>query len=167
MAKKPKEEKPVEQVEEKKPALIKDLDSLREFLIENKLNPLEKVMATELLINGYEFYPQYKIDVPEGWTINGKKYFVADFLIPERSIIIETEGKIHDNERNYQYDRNRFNTLSCLGYRIFRFNWDDVMNKEGFDIMEFIWQVEMSIDSFESEIWQRARAKINDADGKI
>lgn len=114
---------------ELKEFLIEGLDDLKLFLSKNKLNPMEQVMAVKLLLAGESFYAQKKIILPEGWIISGRKYFLADFYLPEYNLIIETDGKIHDNAEKYDYDRNRNNALVALGYRVFRFDWDDVMQK--------------------------------------
>lgn len=125
---------------------VADLEDFKVFLKMNKLTPLEKTMAIELLLHGYEFTPQYIVDLPEGWEINGRKYFVADFLIDKFKIIIETDGKIHFNEENQIKDRNKDNVLTCLGYRVFRFTWDDTMkNNEKYDIFVLIEKLVQSL----------------------
>jgi very-short-patch-repair endonuclease len=111
--------------------LVTDLEDYQLTTSELKLNPMEKVMAVELLTQGFEFYCQYQIDCPKGWVIGGRKYFVADFYLPKLNLIIETDGKIHLKEENQVKDRYKDLTLASMGYRIFRFNWDDVMGKSG------------------------------------
>jgi len=124
---------------EEKNFVISNFEGLKSFLKKNGLNPMEQVMAVKLLTEGYNFYAQYKIELPEGWNIHGRTYFVADFLLPEFNIIIETEGKIHDQSDKYEYDRLRNNALVALGYRVFRFSWDEVMQKNPkFNIFYFI-----------------------------
>lgn len=111
--------------------LVSDLEDLKFVLEENKLNPMEKVMAVELLAQGFEFYCQYRIDCPEGWKINGRQYFVVDFFIPKLNLVVETDGKIHMEEKNQVLDRYKDLTLTSMGYRIFRFSWDDVTGESG------------------------------------
>ena len=155
-----KNKEPKNEPEIEEPILIKDLETYQEFFSAHKLNPLEQVMAIKLLTNGYEFYAQYKIDISEKWIIQGKKYFILDFLLPNNRIVIETDGKIHDNERNYKYDRNRTNALVSMGYRVFRFDWDDVMDKnEKFDIMDFIYELELNDDFSEHRLWEKFKNK--------
>jgi len=128
-----KKDKPVEE----KPIFVEDLSSLQDYIMTYKPNPLEKMMAVNLLLEGYNFYPQYRIDAPEGWTINGRKYFLADFYIPALNAVIETDGKIHEEMK--AKDKGKDNTLTCLGYYVFRFNWDEVMdNSEDFNIVNFL-----------------------------
>ena len=119
--------------------LINSFETFKEWVAINKLNPLEKQMAIELLLHNYSFYPQYKIDLPEGCVANGRKYFVVDFLIPLVNIIIETDGKIHLTEENQIKDRYKDNFLTAFGYRVFRFDWDEIMGKnENWDIFNLI-----------------------------
>ena len=141
MSKKKKTDELIEQTNT--PILIETLEDFKLWLNNksNKLNPMERVMATVLLLNDVHFYPQYRIDFPEGWSLGGSKYAVADFYIPSLSLIVETEGKIHLEEDVQRRDRNRFNFLTSMGYRILRFSWDEVMEagtSEDFDVMVFI-----------------------------
>lgn len=126
--KKPIEEFPIK-IEDLPNPIVENLDDLREFLAIKKLNPLEKIMATELLLHNYSFIPQYKVNFPKGWVANNREYFIADFFLPDFDIIIETDGKIHLSEENIIKDRNKDNILVSLGYRVFRFDWDDVMKQ--------------------------------------
>jgi hypothetical protein len=119
-----------EQPKEKEMILVKDLDSLKNSLEINELNPMEKVMATNLLLSGHDFYCQYKIDCPEGWEVSGRKYFIVDFYIPSHLLVIEVDGKIHLDVDNIIRDRSKNNTLASLGYRVMRFDWDHVMGNE-------------------------------------
>jgi|SRR3989304_530424 len=135
----------VEELGKQDSTLIQNLNHLKEELEYKKLNVMEKVMAMNLLIHGYEFYVQYKIDCPEGWKLDGRTYFVVDFYIPDYELVIETDGKIHYTEENIIKDRNKDNTLISLGYRIFRFTWDDVMgSNEGFDIFAFFEELKLN-----------------------
>ena len=152
MAKKPKATTPV--AEEKIPLLIFDLETLKQAIEDYKWNPLEQVMAMRLLMNGYDFYYQYKLETPEGWVIDGRKYFIADFYIPQMKLIIETEGKIHCEESVINKDRNRFNAITSMGHRYFRFSWDDVMfSNEYYDIMKLFDElnINISIEEWKNE----------------
>lgn len=119
--------------------LVTDLKTLRQSLKLHRLNPMERVMATNLLAEGYEFYSQYRIDLSEGNTCNGRKYFIADFYIPEYgeegykfrvNVIVETDGKIHEDPGNIVKDRARDNFLTGMGYRVFHFTWKEVMGAD-------------------------------------
>lgn len=125
-----------------KDIFICDFEDLEKELKEKnlKLNPLEKTMAIELLSHNYYFFCQFKINLPEGWRVDKRKYFVADFFIPEIDLIIETDGKIHLSEENQIKDIKRNNCLTMMGFRIFHFNWDEVVtkNNKNWDIFNLI-----------------------------
>lgn len=140
----------------KESVLISDLDSLREFMETTKLNPMEKVMAMNLLLKAYRFYAQYKIDVPEGWLINGRQYFLADFYIPSLNLVIETDGKIHIEDAVWRADLCKNNVYACLSYFVFRFTWDDVMgNNDQFDVFELFNQLDSSYTMAQYREWKR------------
>jgi very-short-patch-repair endonuclease len=53
--------------------------------------------------------------------------FIVDFVCLEKKLIVELDGWTHDLEENEAYDRQRHQWLEREGYRILRFNDDDVM----------------------------------------
>lgn len=164
MPKKKKEEKPVEHqnifVE------INDAESLR-LGLQKCSNPMEKMMAINLFEYKIRFYPQYKIDCPDGWTISGRKYFIADFYIPFLNLVIETDGKIHNEEENIVKDIWKDNTLNCLGYHVFRFNWDTVIGYKDSDksltwidfLLELKENLTMERDALECSLLKEIEAK--------
>lgn len=132
--------------------LVKDLSSLNKSLSVNKLNPLERVMAVNLLLNENAFYCQYRIDLDEGEICNGRKYFIADFYLPDIKAVIETDGKVHETPENIVKDRYRNNFLAGKGYRIFHFTWEDVMgNTDGYDPLAHITDLEVFIEEEKAE----------------
>jgi very-short-patch-repair endonuclease len=54
--------------------------------------------------------------------------FIVDFYCPAEKLIIEVDGKVHDNFVNNEYDFNRTKQLNELGFRIIRFSNEDVKN---------------------------------------
>ena len=129
--------------------LICNFEDFKKALNEEKieLNPLEKVMAIELLLNDYNFYCQYKINLFSSCAADKRQYFIVDFFIPEMNLIIETDGKIHLSEENQIKDRNKNNCLTYMGYRIFHFSWDEIMkNIENYDIFRLIYGLNVSIN---------------------
>jgi very-short-patch-repair endonuclease len=67
-------------------------------------SPLEEKMK-EFLDKynvGYEFQKIFYIYADDGWII---RYYIADFYIPEKEIIIEVDGKFHDEHK--LHDKNR------------------------------------------------------------
>jgi very-short-patch-repair endonuclease len=53
--------------------------------------------------------------------------FIVDFVCLEKKLIVELDGWTHDLEENEAYDRRRHQWLEREGFRILRFNDDDVM----------------------------------------
>lgn len=139
--------------------LVKDLETLEKTLLKHKLNPLEKMMAVNLLLDlpGYcgtvqEFICQKKIEI-DG-VCNGRKYFIVDFLIPEYQIVIETDGKIHEKPENIVRDRDRDNFLTGMGYIVFHFTWDEVMkNEEKYDVMAHVYGAMSARDDVKYTAW--------------
>ena len=70
-------------------------------------------------LDGFKFRRQHPID-----------RFVVDFCCPERRLIIEVDGAVHQDQG--AYDENRTAALQALGYRVVRYTNDqvelDIMN---------------------------------------
>lgn len=88
-------------------------------------SPLEERMMEFLDENqvDYEFQKIFYIYDDDGWI---KRYYIADFFIPERNTIIEVDGKFHD--RHKQHDRDRTREIQQLypGVEVFRYKWKDL-----------------------------------------
>ena len=54
-----------------------------------------------------------------------KKYFIADFYCHEKKLIIEIDGTVHLNSKDYDDDRT--NILIKRGYSLIRFSNEDVL----------------------------------------
>ncbi|NDV79818.1 leucine--tRNA ligase [Dysgonomonas sp. 511] len=96
---------------------------------ENRKNPTEAENALwQMLRNkniGYKFRRQHLIE-----------QFIVDFVCFEKSLIIEVDGKYHNDPVQKEYDEQRSKALEELGYSILRFtneevivNTDEVLNK--------------------------------------
>jgi|AntRauTorckE5430_2_1112549.scaffolds.fasta_scaffold00411_4 very-short-patch-repair endonuclease len=59
-------------------------------------------------------------------VLGKKSYFIPDFFCFERKIIVEIDGKIHDQQK--EYDEIRTTILKEMGYHIIRFENDQVLN---------------------------------------
>jgi len=53
--------------------------------------------------------------------------YVADFYCYESKLVIEIDGKIHDQEENKNNDENRSAELERLGIHVIRFSNDEVL----------------------------------------
>jgi leucyl-tRNA synthetase len=54
--------------------------------------------------------------------------FIIDFCIPRLKIAIEVDGKYHENKDQKKYDKERTAALSKIGYVVFRFSNEEVIN---------------------------------------
>ena len=52
---------------------------------------------------------------------DNKHFFIADFYIPSKNLIIELDGEYHDNTTQQNKDIRRTQLLHSLGYRVIRF----------------------------------------------
>ena len=52
---------------------------------------------------------------------DNKHFFIADFYIPSKNLIIELDGEYHDNTKQQNIDIWRTQLLHSLGYRVIRF----------------------------------------------
>lgn len=116
---------------------VKDLETLKIAFKKHNPTPIERMMGYRLIENGYNFTYQEKVEI--SGEAQGRKYFLCDFIIDDQMIVIETEGKVHATEDNWLMDMTRQNFLTSMGFYIFRFGWNDVMEvTDKYDIMDFI-----------------------------
>jgi very-short-patch-repair endonuclease len=66
-------------------------------------------------INGEKFRRQHPIKVIYEGRI---RYFIADFYCDQKKLVIEVDGKIHENQR--EYDEYRTFLINQLGIRVIR-----------------------------------------------
>ncbi len=52
--------------------------------------------------------------------------YIVDFYCPSEKLIVEIDGKVHDNSVNNDYDYKRTKELEKLGFKVIRFSNDDV-----------------------------------------
>jgi len=91
-------------------------------LLRKNMTDSEKILWKHLRTNkldGYHFRRQQ--------IIYG---FIVDFYCHEAALIIEIDGKIHLNTKEYDYERESI--LKNSGFRIIRFTNDDVENRLGY-----------------------------------
>lgn len=99
---------------------------------------LEEIMMEFLDSNGigYEFQKIFYIYDDDGWI---KRYFIADFFIPDRNIIIEVDGKFHDRHRQKDRDRTRIIQESYPDIQVLRYTWNDLSDD---DVMrDLLWLI--------------------------
>ena len=75
-------------------------------------------------LDGYRFKRQHPI-------IN----YIADFYCHKAKLIIEVDGKIHEQNEQIIHDRERTTKIETLGCRVMRFTNTEVMNQIEYVIM--------------------------------
>ena len=65
---------------------------------------------------------------------DNKHFFIADFYIPSKNLIIELDGEYHDNIKQQDKDVWRTKLLNSLGYRVIRFK-----NKQIIESRDLFW----------------------------
>ena len=90
----------------------------------------EKVRGKKLF--GLKINRQYLMEYKE--ILGNKLYYIADFHNFEHKLVIEIDGSIHDEQ--LEYDIEREENIKALGYQVLRFSneevlnrWDDVVRK--------------------------------------
>ena len=101
-------------------------------------SPLEERMQLfleEHFIN-YEVQKIFYIYDEDGWII---RYFIADFYIPDKGIVIEVDGKFHDKQR--QHDKVRTKTIQeqYPEIEVLRYKWEDL--KDYYKMEELLYKI--------------------------
>ena len=66
------------------------------------------------------------------WIVLDGGAMRADFLWPEHSLIVETDGRrVHGSRRAFEHDRQRDQRLVLAGYRVVRFTWKQITGEPG------------------------------------
>jgi very-short-patch-repair endonuclease len=60
---------------------------------------------------------------------DSKRFFVPDFICVESALVIEIDGKIHEQQKDY--DELRSYLIKKMGYRVIRFRNEEVLNDLG------------------------------------
>ena len=71
----------------------------------------------------YEFQKIFYIFDKDGWII---RYYIADFFVPQRNLIIEVDGKFHDEHKQHDKMRTRNIQESYPGIEVLRYKWKDL-----------------------------------------
>ena len=69
-------------------------------------------------LSGFKFRRQHPVD-----------YYIVDFYCHECRLVIEVDGKIHEENDNRDYDKNRTQDLIALGLTVIRFTNEQVLQK--------------------------------------
>ena len=101
-------------------------ESLREELKENSAEHYKHILEVNATYAERVLYSFLtgKIDFEFQkiiYTDNKKHFFIADFYIPSKNLIIELDGEYHDNIKQQDKDIWRTRILKSLGYKVIRF----------------------------------------------
>jgi very-short-patch-repair endonuclease len=72
-------------------------------------------------LDNKKFYRQYVIKIK---LDKQERFFIADFYNHESKLVVELDGKIHDNQKDY--DALRTEIIECLGIKVIRFTNDEI-----------------------------------------
>lgn len=88
-------------------------------------SPLEERMKEFLddMSVRYESQKIFYIYADDGWII---RYYIADFYIPDKKIIIEVDGKFHDKHKQHDKQRTRDIQEHYVDIEVLRYRWKDV-----------------------------------------
>lgn len=75
---------------------------------------------------------------------NENRFFITDFYCHKKKLIIEIDGGIHEQQKNY--DEMRTAIINELGVKVIRFNNVDMKNNLNKVIQELKW--ELTLNSF-------------------
>ena len=71
----------------------------------------------------YDFLSKYPVRFLRQRTIGR---YIADFYCPSRKLVIEIDGKQHEQEEAMEYDRIRTEFLNTMGILVVRFTNNDI-----------------------------------------
>ena len=95
-------------------------------------SPLEERMK-EFLDRHYVEYESQKIFyiyADDGWII---RYYIADFYIPEKEVIIEVDGKFHDEHKLHDKNRTKDIQEQYPSIEVLRYRWKDLSDMDKMD----------------------------------
>ena len=103
------------------------MKKIRSYAKEHRRNPTkaEAELKRKLLNWKIRFRSQRTYD-----------YYIVDFLIPEKLLIIEVDGKYHENTQEYDSRRQKY--LENLGFTVFRITNETVLNTKCDDLKQNI-----------------------------
>ena len=91
-------------------------------------SPLEEKMQNLLDENNIEYESQkiFYIYADDGWII---RYYIADFFVPNANLIIEVDGKFHDEHKLHDKERSKIIQENYPEVEIYRWRGKDFKDK--------------------------------------
>ena len=71
----------------------------------------------------YEFQKIFYIYADDGWI---ERYYIADFYVPDKKLIIEVDGKFHEEHKLHDKMRTKEIQEHYPGIEVMRFDWKEV-----------------------------------------
>lgn len=86
---------------------------------------LEELMKEHLNSWGIRYEDQkiFYIHADDGWII---RYYIADFYLPDKKLIIEVDGKFHEKHRQHDKQRTKDIQGEYPDIEVLRFTWKEV-----------------------------------------
>lgn len=85
----------------------------------------------------YDFQKIFYIYADDGWII---RYYIADFYLPSSKIIIEVDGKFHNDHKQHDKDRTKIIQENYPGVRVLRYTWNDLSDTQKMEeLLNIIW----------------------------
>jgi very-short-patch-repair endonuclease len=103
--------------------------------LRGSMTPAEKILWQELRnrnITGYKFRRQHPV-----------REFIVDFFCPEKELVIEIDGKIHQLPDVNEKDKNRTAELERLGLTVIRFTNEEIVD----DLTGVLKKIEKTLSS--------------------
>ena len=102
-------------------------------------SPLEERMIKFLVEHSIHYEPQkiFYIYKEDGWI---ERYFIADFFVPDRNIVIEVDGKkYHEHHSQKDKARDRLIQEHYPEVKILRYTWGDLSDDS--KMMDLLWEL--------------------------
>jgi len=122
-----------------------DPEKLKEFLLnqgkifakelKEKATEWEKILYKILKDLNYKFKFQVPVVVPVGKSY---KLYILDFLLTDSNLVIEADGKFHNNPENRKKDNLRTKHLQKQGFYILRLSNKQIISFDKSQISEII-----------------------------
>lgn len=84
----------------------------------------------------YEFQKIFYIYADDEWII---RYYIADFFLPESNIIIEVDGKFHEDHKLHDKNRTKEIQENYPEVEVLRYTWKDLSDYEKMD--DLLWKI--------------------------
>ena len=113
---------------EKQQAYIvhKKTKELKELAVKFRIELLDLETPTEVMFKSYLLSLKVKYEFQK-IVYAGKSFYIVDFYLPKKNIVIEIDGRQHSNPENIEKDKDRTINLKGVGVKeVYRFTNDDI-----------------------------------------